>query len=70
MDKITEKRTLEDIHYDVGLANSYRIEYIKHLMSLSAGIFVVSIAFMSDLVKDIENSEYKIIIILSWWQIL
>ncbi|MBN2261095.1 MAG: hypothetical protein JW702_11145 [Clostridiales bacterium] len=61
-----ENRTLEEIHYDVGLANNYRIEYIKHLMSLSAGIFVISIAFMSDLVKEIENAEHKVIIILGW----
>lgn len=63
---LMENRTLEDIHFDVGLANNYRLEYIKHLMSLSAGIFVISIAFMSDLISGIATARCKFTIIIGW----
>jgi amino acid transporter len=46
---MTDERTLADVHRDIDFGNRYRLEYIKHLMSLSAGVFVVSIAFMKEL---------------------
>ncbi len=59
-------RTLEDIHRDVDFSNRYRLEYIKHLMSLSAGIFVISIAFMKDVVGGYSTAVFKIGLVVGW----
>lgn len=59
-------RNLEDIHRDVDFANRYRLEYIKHLMSIAAGIFVVSIAFIKDFVGDYKTAIFKIPLIIGW----
>ena len=45
-------RTLEDIHRDVDFANRYRLEFIKHCMSLAAAVFVFTVAFIKDIVGN------------------
>ena len=61
-----DERTLADLHRDVDFANRYRTEYIKHLMSLSAGIFVISIAFMKDVVGSYTNAAFKFGLVVGW----
>ena len=61
-----ESRTLEDIHRDVDFSNRYRLEYIKHLMSLSAGIFVISVAFMKDVIGEPTVVVFKLGLITGW----
>jgi hypothetical protein len=46
------QRTLEDIHRDVAFANSYRLELIKHTISLSAGVFVLTLTFIKDYIAN------------------
>jgi len=62
-----EARSLADVHRDVDFANRYRTEYIKHLMSLSAGIFVISIAFMKDVVGGYTNAVFKLGLAVGWF---
>lgn len=59
-------RTLEDIHRDVDFANRYRLEYIKHLMSIAAGIFVISITFMKDFVGNYGTAIFKMGLVAGW----
>jgi hypothetical protein len=61
-----ESRTLADLHRDVDFANRYRTEYIKHMMSLSAGIFVISVAFMKEIIGGYSNSVFRYGLILGW----
>jgi hypothetical protein len=41
---------IEAVHRDVVLANNYRLEFIKHCMSLAAAVFVFTVAFMKDII--------------------
>ena len=59
-------RTLTHIQQDVDFANRYRIAYIKHLMSLSAGIFVISIAFMRDVIGAYSQPVFKSGLVSGW----
>ena len=60
-----DNRSLEDIHRDIEFGNRYRLEYIRTLVSITAGIFVISVAFMSDVIPS-KNVQLKITLILSW----
>jgi hypothetical protein len=63
------ERTLEDVHRDVEFANRYRLEYIKHIMSIAAGVFVISIAFMGELTGD-KIVESKSTLVCGWFLLL
>jgi hypothetical protein len=52
---VSGERTLAEAHLDLGLGNTYRLEYIKHLVSIASGIFVFSVTFMKDLVGKPPN---------------
>ena len=61
------ERTLAEAHLDIGLGNTYRIEYIKHLMSISVGVFVFSVTFMKDIIgAPSANAELKVALIVGW----
>lgn len=66
MENYERDRTLEDVHRDVAFANTYRLEYIKHLMSIAAGIFVISIAFIKDFVGDYDKAVFKSGLVSGW----
>jgi amino acid transporter len=51
---------------DLGLGNTYRIEYIKHLVSISTGVFVFSVTFMKDLVGPFSQVVGKPFLIAGW----
>jgi hypothetical protein len=62
-----DDRTLAEAHLDIGLGNNYRVEYIKHLMSISAGIFVFSVAFMKDILgMPSASADLKVALALGW----
>jgi hypothetical protein len=66
-DDADNPRTLADSHLDIGLGNQFRLEYIKHLVSLSTGVFVFSIAFMKDIMgKPIAQVLVKPVLICGW----
>ncbi|HYC58990.1 MAG TPA: hypothetical protein VEK79_05425 [Thermoanaerobaculia bacterium] len=43
-------RTLEDLHRDITFANQYRLEFIKHTMSLAAAVFVFTLTFKQNII--------------------
>jgi len=62
-----EPWTREEGHRDIEFGNNYRIEYIKHLVSISTGIFVFTVAFMKDMVgKPIAGVIGKPLLIAGW----
>jgi len=40
----------EHLQPDIALANQYRLEFIKHTMSIAAGVFVFTITFRKDII--------------------
>ena len=61
------QESLSDAHLDIGLGNQYRIEYIKHLVSIATGVFVFSVTFMKELVgKPNSAANLKPALILGW----
>ena len=62
-----EPWTREEGQRDIAFGNTYRLEYIKHLVSISTGIFVFTVAFMKDLVgKPISSVVDKPLLIAGW----
>jgi hypothetical protein len=62
-----DTRTLAEAHLDIGLGNNYRIEYIKHLMSISAGAFVFSVTFTKDILgSDPITAPLKVALLVGW----
>jgi hypothetical protein len=47
---LTVPQKIEAVHRDVVLANNYRLEFIKHCMSLAAAVFVFTVTFMKDII--------------------
>jgi hypothetical protein len=45
-------RGLEDVHRDISLANTYRLEFIKHTMSLAAAVFVFTVTFQKEILGN------------------
>lgn len=41
---------MEDVHRDIALSNTYRHEFIKHMLSLAAAVFVFTISFKKDII--------------------
>ncbi|MEM9823943.1 MAG: hypothetical protein AAF985_22855 [Bacteroidota bacterium] len=66
METTRRDRTLDNIHQDVDFANRYRIEYIKHLLSLSGGIFVISIGLLGNDLNHSHFSLYRESIAMGW----
>ena len=63
----SESRTLAEAHLDIGLANNYRIEYIKHLMSIATGVFVFSVTFMKDMIgSSTVGASLKSALLVGW----
>jgi hypothetical protein len=42
--------THEELHRDISLANQYRLEFIKHTMSIAAGVFVFTVTFRREII--------------------
>ena len=61
-----DRRTLGDAHLDIGLGNNYRLEYVKHLVSIATGIFVFSVTFMKDLIGEPSQASLKVFLISGW----
>lgn len=62
-----DTRTLEQAHLDLGLGNNYRMEYIKHLMSIAAGAFVFSVTFSKDMLNgSFPSNGMKTVLLLGW----
>jgi hypothetical protein len=61
------ERTLADAHRDIEFGNNYRLEYIKHLISIATGVFIFSVTFMKDLVgRPITEASVKFALPLGW----
>jgi hypothetical protein len=43
-------RTLDDLHRDIAFANQYRLEFIKHTMSLAAAVFIFTLTFKQNII--------------------
>ena len=67
MDHTTPQHTIETRQRDIEFGNAYRIEYIKHLVSVAAGIFAFTISFMRDyLGKSADASTAKPLLAAGW----
>lgn len=65
------QKSLADQHLDIGLGNQYRLEYIRHLVSIATGVFVFSVTFMKDLVgKPTSLANFRISLVLGWLGLL
>jgi hypothetical protein len=62
-------RTLADIHRDVEFAQTYRLEFIKHTMSIAAGVFVFTITFRKDIIGAAQP-EWKLLLIIGWFAMI
>lgn len=67
---LDEKRSLSDQHKDIEFANTYRLEYIKHLISISTGVAIFSVTFMKDVLERNSQSISQKFILLSGWGLL
>jgi len=65
-----DERTLTEAHLDLALGNNYRMEYIKHLMSIAAGAFVFSVTFTKDMLGEAQPSSLMNTILLASWAAL
>jgi hypothetical protein len=62
-----DQRTLSEKHKDIEFSNQYRIEYIKHLITIAAAIFAFTLTFLKDILgKPLFSVGYKPILILGW----
>ncbi|MGI8732842.1 MAG: hypothetical protein ACR2LM_06025 [Pyrinomonadaceae bacterium] len=65
--KDLKQESLSDAHLDIGLGNQYRIEYIKHLVSIATRVFVFSVTFMKYLVgKPTASANLRLVLISGW----
>jgi hypothetical protein len=60
-------RTLEDVHRDVALANQYRLEFIKHTMSLATAVLVFTVSFVKDVLPTGAAPESTVYIGYGWF---
>jgi amino acid transporter len=52
---------------DIGFGNTYRLEYIKTLLSIGTGVLVFSVTFMKDLVgKPLSQVVDKEFLVAGW----
>ena len=61
-----EQQAQEDARSEIDLQNNYRIEYIKHLLAISTGVFVFSVTFIKDLIPQNHWAHMKDALILGW----
>ncbi|NOX90633.1 MAG: hypothetical protein GXO77_16645 [Calditrichaeota bacterium] len=64
--EVIDEYPLSAIHQNIDFSNRFRLEYIKHLMSLSAGIFVISMAFVNNFFDSTEKVSDLLFLKLSW----
>lgn len=61
------EHTREERQRDIEFANSYRMEYIKHLLTMAAGVFAFTITFMKDYVnKPSRDLGHQWVLVLGW----
>lgn len=60
-------RTLEDVHRDVAFANQYRLEFIKHTMSLATAVLVFTVSFVKDVLPAGAAPESTAYIGYGWF---
>ncbi len=60
-DPVTTKRppTYEEVHRDISLANNYRLEFSKILLTITAGVFAFTVAFPPTLNPGTDISTLK-----------
>jgi hypothetical protein len=59
-------RDLEDVHRDIALANQYRMEFIKHTMSLATAVLVFTVTFIKDTFSGTTMPKAVLLITLGW----
>ena len=66
-----EHHTLEAAHRDIAFGNNFRIEYIKHLISIATGVFVFSVTFTKDFIgKPVTAVGAKVALLLGWMALI
>ena len=61
------EHTREERQRDIEFSNSYRMEYIKHLLTMAAGIVAFTVTFMKDYInKPSTQLKYQILLVLGW----
>lgn len=61
------EHTTEHRQRDIEFGNSYRLEYIKHLITIASGMFVFTVAFMKDVLgKPAAAAHGSLILICGW----
>ena len=67
----TDSRSLAEKHKDIEFSNAYRIEYIKHLMAIAAGVFAFTITFAKDFLgRAASGTAAKPLLLLGWGALL
>ncbi len=62
----SSQRDMDSVHINIEFSNRFRLEYIKHLISVSAGIFVISITFTKDIIGNLNKAIFEYILVLGW----
>ena len=61
------EHTIEQRQRDIEFGNSYRLEYIKHLITVASGVFVFTVAFMKDVIgKSAASASASPVLIAGW----
>ncbi|UPT69322.1 MAG: hypothetical protein M0D53_08790 [Flavobacterium sp. JAD_PAG50586_2] len=70
-EKSSDNRTLADEHRDIEFGNNYRLEYIKHLISISTGVIIFSVTFMKDIItiQSVQKVD-KYVLAVGWFMLL
>ncbi len=59
--------TDDDTRSDMNIGNTYRLEYIRHLVSVAIAVLIFSITFMKDILGQGDNeAEFKIFLAAGW----
>jgi hypothetical protein len=65
------EHTPEHAHRDIAFGNEYRLEYIKHLVSIATGVFVFSVTFMKDVVgSPTPAANMRGLLLVGWVALL
>jgi hypothetical protein len=65
--EMTGEPSIEQRQRDIEFGNSYRLEYIKHLITIASGMFVFTVAFMKDVIqKPAASAHWPPVLIAGW----
>lgn len=65
------KRRVDELHFNVGLANDFRMEFVKHTMSLAGAVFIFTVTFIKDIAgPELAKVSHRELILIGWGSML